>query len=186
MTRKRIFILLALVLCLSGCGKSDGPTQKALDFRTKLMESEGCSFTADITADYGDKLYVFSVDAVFTPDETKLSVVSPEAIAGITATVSADGAKIEFDGVELDFGKLANGYVSPVSVPWLLGQCWLGEYIAYAGTDGDLERVTYLKGYNEEELTLDTWLSEDDIPVHAEVFYGGERCLTVEIRDFQF
>ena len=186
MTRKRVLVLLMLIFCLSGCGKAGEPTQKALDFRTKLMETRGCSFTADITADYGDRLYTFTVAAVFAQEQTQLSVVAPEEIAGITAKVSDDGAKIEFDGVELDFGKLANGYVSPVSVPWLLGQCWIGEYIAYAGADKDLERVTYLKGYHEEELTLDTWLSQDGIPVYAEVFYGGERCLTIEIRDFQF
>lgn len=175
-----------VLLCLSGCGKSEGPTQKALDFRTALMQEEGCSFTADITADYGDKLYVFSVSAECSGDETKITVLSPDSIAGIVATVSADGAKLSFEDTCLDFGKLANGYVSPVSAPWLLHRCWIGEYIAYAGADGDLERITYLKGYNKQEVTLDTWLSADGVPVHAEVLYDGVRCLTIEIKDFQY
>lgn len=185
MSRKMLAVLMILV-CLTGCGKTGEPTQKALDFRTKLMQSEGCTFTADITASYAERVYSFTVDAVYSPEETTLTVVSPEEIAGISATVTEDGAKLEFEDVELDFGKLANGYVSPVSVPWLLGQCWIGEYISHAGADGDLERVTYLRGYHDAEVTLDTWLSQEGTPVHAEVIYDGVRCLTIEIRDFQF
>ena len=51
-------ILLVLVLLLTGCGgKTDGMMQSALDFRSDLMKQEHCSFTLDITADFGEKVY---------------------------------------------------------------------------------------------------------------------------------
>ena len=73
----------------------------------------------------------------------------------------------------------------PVAAPWLLVQCWTGEYIAYAGSDGDMERITYLRGYNDEEVAVDTWL-QNGIPTYAEVSYGGVRCLTITISKFQY
>lgn len=186
MRLKKIWILCCLVLCLTACGEKNQPTQIALDFRTGLMEAGGCSFTAVVTADYGDKVYPFTLECSYTGDSARLQVLEPESIAGIAATVSGDGAVLEFDGVELDFGKLANGFPSPVAIPWLLGQCWTGAYIAWAGSDGDLERITYLRGYNDQELAVDTWLDANRVPVYAEVAQDGVRCLTVEIKDFRF
>ena len=184
----RIGKLCSLLLCcfiLAGCsGEKVQAGQSALDFRTDLMAHNGCSFTAQISADYGDQVYAFTLKCRSDGEETRLQVTEPDAIAGIAATVSADGTKLQFDDAELDFGKLANGYVSPVTVPWLLVQCWMGEYIAWSGADGDLERVTYLRGYDDAELTVDTWFS-NGVPLHAEVIYDDVRCLTVEILDFQ-
>jgi len=185
MIRKITFVLV-LVLLFSGCGKAGEPTQKALDFRTKLMQSQKCDFLADISADYGNRVYEFTVQIHYTPEETTVTVLSPEEISGIEATISEEGTRVIFDDLELDFGKMADGTVSPMSLPWLLGQCWLEEYIAGAGVDGDLEKVTYLRGYDEQELTVNTWLNKEGIPVQAEVLFDGKRCLNVGIREFQF
>ena len=184
MLEKRICALVLALLCLCGCGKSS-PTQRALDFRTGLLTSGSCSFTADIRADFGEKFYDFTLAADYTQEETRLTVQAPDVISGISAVVTKDGAKLEFDDMELDFGKMANGNVSPVSVPWLLCQCWVGEYISSAGADGDYYRVTYLRGYEDEEVTVDTWFDAEGHPVRAEVTYGGVRCVSANIKDFQ-
>ena len=148
------------------------------------MEAGGCSFTARIRADYGDRIYDFTMAGNAGVEETSLEVLAPDYIAGISAVVSDDGTTLTFDGVELEFGRLANGLVSPVTAPWLLAQCWEQAYIAYSGSDGDQERVTYLRGYNEEEVAVDTWFS-DGVPVYAEVTCENVRCLTIEITDFR-
>lgn len=181
--RKIAFVMLMLVM-LTGCRKEE-PTQRAVDLRTALLSAQGCSFTAHIRADYGEKVYDFSLDADYASDKTTLTVTAPKEIAGISAVTDKDGTSLQFDGAELAMGKLANGLVSPILVPWILGQCWTGEYISCAGKDAELYRVTYLKGYDEEELQVDTWLDEDDIPVYAEIFYGDTRCITVQIENFQ-
>lgn len=176
-------------MLLTGCAGTETakPSQKALDFRTALMEAGGCSFTAGVTADYGARVYTFTLDCAYTVGGgARLTVTAPETIAGIAAEVSADGAQLEFDGAVLDFGQMANGYVAPLAVPWLLGSCWSGAYISSAGSDGEWERVTCLQGYNEAELTLDTWLDSAGTPVRAEVAWDGTRCLTVTLSDFQF
>ena len=184
---KRLMTSFLLCLLLTGCGASPKEqAQKALDFRTALMEAGGCGFTAQVTADYGDYVYQFTMDCEADREQTKLHVTAPEELAGIGLTVEENGKKIQFDDMELDFGELGHGLVPPVTAPWLLTQCWVGEYIAFTGADDDLSRVTYLRGYDDEELTVDTWFDSQNVPVYAEVALDDVRCLTIRMTDFHF
>lgn len=177
---------LVLALSLTGCAAdSGGPTQQALDFRTALMEAGGCAFTADLTADVGGRVYQFTLDcqaAVGGP--ATLTVTAPDTIAGITAQVDESGAQLTFDGTALSLGTLADGKTAPLLAAWLLPNAWTGDYIDCAGSDGDLERVTYLHGYGDEALTIDAWLDGDNTPVRCEISHDGVRCLTAEISGF--
>ena len=175
-----------LIAALTGCTAGEAPMQRALDLRTSLMNAGGCSCTAAIRAEYEDRAYSFTVACTYTDDGANITVLQPREIAGISAAVSADGARVIFEDVELDLGQMAEGNVSAMSAGWLLPHCWESAYIDCAGTDGDLYRITYLEGYNEEELTVDTWLDETQTPVYAEVSYDGIRCLTIQYSDFQF
>ena len=187
---RRIFCFcLLLCLCLVGCGdgSADRSMQQAVDFRTALMSAGGCVFQAEVSADFGEKLYEFTLQCDYTPDDTAtLTVTAPEMIAGIEATVSADGAKVTFDGTELDFGRLANGRVAPMALPWLLGRAWSSEYISSAGKDGETTVVTCLMGYGDEEITVDTWLDKKSVPIRCDVSCDGMRCLAVTISDFRY
>lgn len=184
---KRLATGFFLIFLLTGCGASAKEhAQKAMDFRTALMESGGCGFTAQVTADYGDYVYVFTMDCQADREKTRLHVTQPQELAGIGLTVEQNGRKITFDDMELEFGALGSGLVSPVTAPWLLTQCWVGEYIAFTGADDDLNRVTYLRGYDDEELTVDTWFDGRNVPVYAEVSLDDVRCLTIRLTDFRF
>lgn len=181
---KQIILTLLVLFGLTGCGSRSDPAQQALDFRTALMQESGCSFTAQVTASQQDKVYNFTMQCRYQDGAGELTVTEPSSIAGIQAVVEEDGTRLAFDGAELDFGKLANGLISPVAAGWLLAECWHSGYIAYAGADAAQQRVTYLRGYNEEELTVDTWFT-GQTPTYAEVLWNGSRCLTVTITNFQ-
>ena len=183
---KKVLCCAMIMLCLSGCGKSDKLKQQPLELRTALLEKGGCSFQADITVDFPDRAYDFSVTCDYHSGEyAKITVLSPDEIAGIAAKVSGSGASVEFDDVALDFGQLANGNVSAMEAAWLLAKCWDSAYISAAGKDGEFLRVTYLEGYGDGQLTVDTWLNEAGEPVRGEIAYDGMRCLTLEITQFQ-
>ena len=174
-----------MFLFLVGCSSDHADNgQFALDFRTTMLGSSGCSFSAKITADYEEHVFVFAVDCRSKDGQMHLCVKEPESIAGIAATVSDSGTELVFEDVELDFGQLANGRVSPVTVPGLLEQCWRSAYIAWSGADGEAQRITYLHGYNSEELTVDTWFS-DGVPFYAEVLCDNVKCISVEILNFE-
>ena len=115
----------------------------------------------------------------------KLTLLAPETIAGIAATVSDSGGKITYDGMSAEFGLLANGTVVPAAAPALTAECWASEYIAAAGYEEALCRVTYEKGFDEKTLLVDTWF-ENEVPIYAEVCYNNQRILRLTITDFKF
>lgn len=63
-------------MLLSACS-AKRPAQPPLTFRTALLQSGGCSFSAAITADYGESDASFTLDCVFSP-ETGASVTVTE------------------------------------------------------------------------------------------------------------
>ena len=186
MVWKKALCCVIMMLLLTGCGGSNTPSQQALDLRTAILENGGCAFTADITVDFSDRVYQYTVECSYTAGGScRITVVHPEEIAGITAIVSDDGAVVEFDGVALDFGTLANGNISAMEAAWLMGACWDSAYISSVGKDGDFLRVTYLDGYDDGQLTVDTWLDEKGVPFRGEIAHDGMRCLTLQISQFQ-
>ncbi len=183
MGRRSFALAILMIMLLTGCRGGDDAMQTALDFRRELLAAGGCSFSASVEADYGDRVYDFDLDCAWDGTDGALTVTAPQSIAGISAVVRNGSSELEFDGVSLDFGPLANGFVAPLSVPWLLGSAWSGDHIARAGMDGELSLVTCLKGYEEQELTIQTWFQKN-IPVRTEVLSGGQRVLTVTIENF--
>ena len=186
MVWKKSLCCVIMLLVLAGCGKGEAPKQAALDLRTALLEAGGCTFTAEITADLGNRVYDFSVSCDYDAgNRVKVQVVEPKEIAGINAVVSGNGAAVEFEDMALDFGTMAGGNVSAMEAPWLLAECWSGAYISAAGADGELYRITYLHGYDEKELVVDTWLDSAGNPIRSEVAYDGGRCLSLVLTQFQ-
>lgn len=155
--------------------------------RERLLQSNGYSFEAEITADYGDKIYEFSM--LCTVDKSgnlMFSVTEPESISGISGTISGSGGRLTFDDTALTFELLADGEVSPVSAPWLLVRTLLGGYLSSCGTDGDDLRLTIDDSYEEDALQLDVWLDSDDLPDRAEILWQGRRVLSLDVEDFTF
>ncbi len=158
----------------------------AIKFRTDLVQAGGCSFTALITADFGDTVQEFTLECMTDDsDRLHLTVIAPETLAGISATVSEAGGKITYDGMAMDFGLLANGNVIPAAAPAIVNACWTGAYIACGGDEDGLYRVTYEKDYDEKKLIVDTWF-EKNLPICAEICYNDERIIKITISDFSF
>ncbi|MBQ7566209.1 MAG: hypothetical protein IJT18_03735 [Oscillospiraceae bacterium] len=176
-------ILLCILLC--GCSAEQNAVQPALDFRTKLLAAGGCTFSADFRADYGDKLFDFSADCVYDGKNGTVTVTKPDTISGIAASANDDSAALSFDGVTLALDDLGEGRVPPLSAAWLFGSAWRSDFISAGGDDGGRYRVTILRGYDEDELQIDTWF-DGGVPVSGEIAYKGQRVLSADFSDFSF
>lgn len=184
--RKKFALLLTLIsIFLTGCA-AKSPAQQPLTFRTALLEAGGCSFTAAVTADYGETTADFTLEASFAPDTgASLTVTAPETIAGITAHVKDSAADVSFDDTQLGLGSLANGRLAPLAAPYVLGQSWAGAYIDSTGTEEGLLRATYRLGYDKQELVVDTWFTEEPFtPQYAEISADGRMVLSIRISNF--
>ena len=182
--------ITALLLCFSvilfGCKASGNCLDKAVSFRNKMLESNGCSFQTKITADYGENVYKFSLAcASDKAGNVTFEVMEPESICGICGKITAQGGAITFDDQVLAFQTLADDELTPVSAPWLLIKTLRSGYIRSCADTDDGFVVTIDDSYEENSLRLVISL-EDDVPDECEIFWKGRRILTVDIEEFAF
>ncbi len=140
-----------------------------------------------ITADYSDKTYSFRMHCDF--DKTgamKFSVVEPETISGITGSINGDGGKLTFDDQALFFELLADGYVSPVSAPWLFMKTLRSGYLNSCGEYEDGFYITVDDSYEEKPLTMEVWIDKTLIPYRAELLWEGRKVLSLDVMNFHY
>ena len=112
-------LMMTLALTLTGCGiwSESGRAEECLSrIRGQYLEMTACSGHADITADYGQRVYQFGVDFSWQKEgDTVLTLTAPEMVAGVTARIRAGETALEFDGVILETGPLNAAGLSPVT-----------------------------------------------------------------------
>ncbi len=183
---KRLAAIVLLMVLLCGCAGHDGQMDRVLALRARLLQSNGCSFDAVITADYGEQVHKFTLACVADEKGTvSFTVNAPENIAGITGRIDSDGGKLTFDDQLLAFPLLADGQLSPVSSPWVLIKTLRGGYINACGNDGDYLLATVDDSYADDALQLDIWINGENTPVRAEILWQGRRFLSMEVKNFR-
>lgn len=120
MKKRLCALMMTLVLPLAACGGAGGgnEAENALSaVRGQYLEMTGCSGHADLTADYGRRVYTYGVDFTWQREgETLLTITAPEMVAGTTAHIAAGETALEYDGVMLETGPLNEEGLSPVDV----------------------------------------------------------------------
>lgn len=170
---------------LTGCRASGGAMQQALQLRTELLQAGGCRYAADVSVNYDDVRFDFSLDCVCGADgAARMTIRAPQTLAGIAAELEGSSARVKFEDTAVAFGLMADGNLAPMQLPQLFVQALCADYISSAGQEGDAVRVTYLHGYDDDELTVDVWLSGALLPEYAEVSYQGQMLAAMTITDF--
>ena len=183
---KRIIAVGILLLFLCGCGVQQSELDPALKLRSKL-QTAGCRFDAEITADYGDKTYQFSLNCeADASGNVCFTVLSPETISGITGKIQQGSGSLTFDDTALAFSILADGLASPVSGPWVMLKALRSGYIRSGCMEDGLLRLTVNDSYEQNAQTLDIWLDENCQPIRADVFAENRRILTITVKSFAF
>ena len=183
---KRAAAVLMLMGMLTGCFSAEPELERGMELRTKLLAAAACTFQADITADYGDKLYTFSMECRGDDrGDLSFTVQLPESISGITGSVSDSKGKLTFDDVALDFPLLTDGLISPVSGSWVFLKTLRSGYITSAATESELLHLSIDDSFEDDALHLDIWLNGEDIPVRAEILWGGQRYLSMDVKNFR-
>lgn len=182
---KKFGLLISFLLVLTGCSNTSSEIERGMALRSKLLQADSCSFDAEITADYGDSLYTFAMSCQGnTKGDVAFSVTSPESIAGITGVIDDEGGKLTFEDVALQFDTMADDQVTPVIAPWIFLKTLRSGYLTSACTEDGQIRLTMDDSYEEDALQLDIWLTEDEIPIRAEILYDGRRILSLNVENF--
>ena len=137
--RKTLVCVLMTTLFLAGCGRTggNGAEELALTVRGEYLSMDSCAARASVTADYGQRVYVYELSAAVNGEETLLTLSAPETVAGLTARIAGEDSFLEFDGLSVETGPLDGEGLTPVSaIPVLLEAAKSG-YITACALEGD-------------------------------------------------
>ena len=180
---KRLSLFLVCIILFTGCASSGNEMDRALALRSQIQRSQ-ITFDVELTADYGDKTYEFSLACKGdTQGNLSFTVTEPESIAGISGTISGGTGKFQFDNEVLAFEILADGLISPISGPWVMLKALRSGYLTSCGSEGDGLRLSIDDSYQDKALHLDIWLGEQDIPGRCEIYCEGRRLLTMLVKN---
>lgn len=183
---KKVGAVLILVCILSGCSSESRELERGMALRSRLLKASSCIFDADVTADYGDKMYTFSMRCqADSQGDVTFTVTEPETISGISGTVSGDGGKLTFEDTALHFNLMADDQVTPISAPWILVRTLRSGCLTSVGMDNEHLRLSIDDSYEEDALHLDVWLDDDDLPQRAEILYDGSRILSLDVKNVE-
>ena len=182
-----VFLSILLVLSLlCGCSSVADEMQPINDFRQKLLVASSCAFDASITADYSNTVYQFKMHCKMESDgNVGFTVTEPETIAGISGSISAAEGSLNFENTVLAFPILANGQATPVYAPWIFLNALRSGYLKGASREGDGYRISIDDSYEENALHLEILTDSLLIPSLCEIFWDGQRILSLEIENFQ-
>lgn len=174
------------VILLSGCSKPSDEVEVGMHLRSNLLQAQETSFKADITADYGDKIHIFSMECRSdVKGDLMFTVLEPESISGITGKLTGEGGILTFDDTALHFELLADEQLSPISAPWVLMKTLRSGYLTSACTEDGRIRLSIDDSYESDPLRLDIWLNPENLPAQADILYDGRRILSVVVADFE-
>ena len=159
---------------------------RAINLRQKIANSEKCFFEVEITADYQDSYYQFSMECEFdATGAVKFVVTKPDSISGITGSVSAEGGKLTFDDRSLLFATLADGQITPVSAPWLFMKGLSGGYIMGCGAERDGLLLSVKDSYDEDSFLIEIYTDDQDLPVSADLYWKNCRVISLRVKNFR-
>lgn len=183
---KRILPLFFCLVFLCGCTSGQVALDAGHQLRSNILEAEGCSFSAKITADYGDELYVFDMQCEFDKDGAlSFTVLSPESVSGITGKIDAQQGALTFDDHVLAFNMLADGQITPVSAPWVMMKAIRGGYISACSKEKNGFYLQVDDSYAQDPLTVDLWIDQNGKVSRGEFLWDGYRILSVQVSGFK-
>lgn len=183
--KKSVAIFLSIFLFLCGCSKENSALDRAIHFRQMLQSAKQSKFECTVTADYGDVIHSFGIACEFDEKGSmSFQVLEPEGISGITGKIQAGSGVLTFDENALAFPLLADGYISPVSAPWVLMKALRGGYIDACGENGDGYCLLLDDSYEESALQITLYTDSEFVPYRAELMWQGKRILSLDVRNF--
>ncbi|MGM9590217.1 MAG: hypothetical protein ACI3V0_08620 [Faecousia sp.] len=156
-----------------------------MEFRNDLLSAESCTFTAVVTADYGDSLNEFTMDCQGDKQgRITFEITAPESISGIQGTIADDGGNVLFEEDALYFPLLTDDQLIPASAPWIFLRSLRAGCITAVCREEERLHITVDDSFEDDALTLDVWLEEERIPIHGDILYDGKRILSLDIKNF--
>ncbi len=188
---KRLFAAATLAaVLLGGCAarETDG---RAVTLQETYAALRGWTCHADVCVVTEAETTPYTLEAAYDGTETRVSVLAPEALAGIGALVRDDGTlSLEYDGMTLAAGSLDPNVSAANAVSVFLDAVARGAAVeqgreVFEQTQ-DALRLCFEREHAGETLRVAGWFDENDVPLYAEIERDGEILAYLEFTDFAF
>lgn len=175
-----LLLVISLVLLLCACG--DNGEEGFKNFGEFINEAESISFTATLRAEYSDKTANFKLSYLQNDEGIRVTVMEPELISGISAHMTDDSARLEYDGAILDIGTLSDTGLCPMSALPITVMAMKNAYLDKVWTEDGMT-VARLIPSDDTEITL--WLNDELIPCNAEISCNGKTVVFITFSDWE-
>ena len=186
--KRYVAMLLCLAALLSGCA-AERTDARAETLQQKYAAMDGYAATVELTTAERDESTRYRLDVKREGEETRVTVLEPEAIAGVSATVSGDALSLAYDGMALDAGGAAtelNAVNGTDVVLRAAAEGFITEQNHERYGDADALRLCLETELNGETLHVAVWFDEQDAPLYAEIERDGWVMQYLEFTNFTF
>ncbi len=176
---KKILIALLLTLSLSSCSGND-VSQTFVDIRAAYLSGD-VVLTADISADYGDRRYDYTLSYTGDGNRGEVTIITPELISDISAIMDTEkGISLKCDDAIIDTGTLIGDGTSPVEALPLIVNAVREGYVSEIYTE-TIDGEAYLAVVIDEtsagenkETVYTLWFSQENQSLYkAEISVDG-------------
>ncbi len=180
--KKRLTLLLTISLLLTLCACGGNEKESFEDFCGKVSDAESICFTASLRAEYSDKTAIFKLGYTQNEDGVRVTVLEPEIISGISAHVSDDSARLEYDGAILDIGTLSQSGLCPMSALPITVMAMKNAYVDSVWTEDGMTAARLIPS-DDTEIIL--WLDDELTPCNAEIGCDGKTVVFIEFEGWE-
>lgn len=167
-----------MIILLSSCMDGREQVEKR---RTELISRQECSYLAKMRLHVGEQIRDYILQVTHNGDQTGLTVVEPEDMAGLSATVTGKQMTLTYDDIVFAGERLEGGMPSPLlcfPVFWEAMQNGALTLATEIREGLEAELICY---YENTEYTLKVWFEgEETLPHRIEVVYNGKILAEIE------
>lgn len=174
--RKALLFAPMLMLLLTACsgGEEKDP---AAELQKQYAAVEAATLEADITCHYDDEVRSYTLLCAYTPSCSTVTVLAPEDLAGISATVEEGTLTLSYEDISLDAGSYSAAAISPVAALPKLMEAAAKGYVTEESSE-DLGEQPCLRLscdlQDDTGMVYTTWFDEESIlPLHSEISVDG-------------
>ena len=178
-----VSVLMITLLLLPGCGERERRLETGFEtFRETVTLAESITAKVDIATSSGLTAADYTMALFYDGQRTEVTVLVPEILAGITASVEKGKTEISYEGLRLGAGPVDKDGLTPASALPAILEAMQSGYIELLWWE---EEYIAARLHIGETSVLTLWLEEHTLtPVSAEISSGGLAVLKCQFEEW--
>lgn len=174
--RKAWLFAPMLMLLLTACGGGE-EKDPAVELQRQYSAVEAATLEADVLCHYEDEVRSYTLLCAYTPSSSTVTVLAPEELSGISASVEGGTLTLSYEDISLDAGSYSAASISPVTALPKLMEAAVCGYVTEEGTeelDGRICLRLSCDLQDDTGMVYTTWFDQESIlPLHSEISIDG-------------